>query len=159
MQPDLNEKPNPTVEYSEGGHPSHLTQPDHKESENPRDDCKWDFNVLENLCTLYMIIFIGLWCMGMPSNAIAFISARFPEEAHNSSWIATSALVASAVVSATVGNASDTLDRRSFLLAGCVIGGGGLLVSGLVNSLTMVIGGQVLNSVGSDIGFLSNPLL
>lgn len=149
MAIDLDQKLAPAVEHCEDADPENHTE----------KAFVWTFDVLANLITLYAMIFTSAWATGMPASAIAFIAARFPGEAGMSSWIATSSTVTSAVAVAIIGHMSDTLDRRSFLLFSCAAGGAGMLISGLATSLTMVIGGQVLNGLGIGCGFLSNPLM
>lgn len=148
MADDLLEKSGSAVEHSEA-----------TDSEQPAEKpFKWTFDIIANLGALYMIIFSTSWAQGVPASAIAFIAARFPEQAGLASWIATSSSVTAAVTVAVVGHMSDTLDRRSFLLFGCALGCAGMLVAGLATSLTMVICGQVLTGLGIGCGYLSNPL-
>ena len=112
MSDDLLEKSASAVEHSEA---ANSDQP----AEKP---FKWTFNVMANLGALYMIIFTTSWAQGVPASAIAFIAARFPDEAGLASWTATSSSVTAAVTVAVVGHMSDALDRRSFLLFGCAVG-------------------------------------
>ncbi|KAF7536057.1 hypothetical protein G7Z17_g13096 [Cylindrodendrum hubeiense] len=161
MAADLDDKVlSSTVEHREDDSHNESVQPGTTDVENLNSsDFTWSFNILANLFALYMIILTSSWSTIVPATAIAFIAARFPEDASNAAWIATSSALSSAVAAAFIGNMSDIFDRRSFLLFGCVLGCIGMLIGGRANSLSMVIGGQVLNGLGVGCGFLSNPLI
>ncbi len=64
------------------------------------------------------------------------------------SWIATAAMLASAIVVPIVGKLSDMYGRRPFYIAGLVIFMTGSLLSGFANSFWFLVGARAIQGVG-----------
>ncbi|KAL2839283.1 major facilitator superfamily domain-containing protein [Aspergillus pseudoustus] len=118
-----------------------------------------DANVIGNLFALALTVSAGGWTNIIPQTSIPFIAQRFPEGAGQSAWIATASLVVSAVVQCFVGDLAGVFGRRGFLFFGCACGIAGQLLGGLATSITMLIGGQVLNGLSVASMFLASPLI
>lgn len=132
---------------------------DHPDDEDEEPDFQWNATVLVNLATLIFVYLASIWNYATPSSAIAYIAARFPDETGDAAWIASSVTIVLTVLQCILGDLSDLLGRRQFLLAGCVVGTVGITIGSRATSLKMVIGGQVLNAVGTSCGWLCVPLL
>ncbi|KAL3474480.1 major facilitator superfamily domain-containing protein [Aspergillus californicus] len=135
----------------------HVELPDaaHETSDEP---FAWNFDVISSLVALNAVYFAASWGLVVPTSAIGFIARAFPESASDSAWIAAAVTLPNCVLQAFIGDLSDILDRRWFLLVGALFGICGNLISGRGTGMGMVIGGQVLNGVGLTLDFLAIPL-
>ncbi|RSM08373.1 hypothetical protein CDV31_008185 [Fusarium ambrosium] len=122
------------------------------------EDFRWDLTIYLNLLALMMAYFAATWSLLIPTSCIHFIVEKFPTEGRLAAWIAASTTIPICVIQAFVGDMSDILGRKPFLLVGMVVGVAGSLVSSRATSLIMVIGGQVLNGCGLTLGYLAIPL-
>jgi MFS family permease len=118
----------------------------------------WDRDVILNLVALNMVYFASSWGLVVPSSVIGFIARVFPSQTVDSPWIAAAVSIPNCVLQAFLGDLSDILDRRWFLLVGALSGVCGSLVAARGTDLKMVIAGQVLNGFGVTLGFLAIPL-
>ncbi|KAL2823598.1 major facilitator superfamily domain-containing protein [Aspergillus cavernicola] len=135
----------------------HVELPD-SANEASDEPFAWNFDVIFSLVALNAVYFAASWGLVVPTSAIGFIARAFPESARDSAWIAAAVSLPNCVLQAFIGDLSDILDRRWFLLVGALFGICGNLISGRGTSLGMVIGGQVLNGVGLTLDFLAIPL-
>ncbi|KAH7177119.1 major facilitator superfamily domain-containing protein [Dactylonectria macrodidyma] len=129
-----------------------------KNPNHDAEDFQWDLAIYLNLLALMMCYFASTWSLLVPTSCIHFIVEKFPLEGRLATWIAASTTIPICVIQAFVGDMSDILGRKPFLLIGMVLGLTGSLVSSRATSLIMVIGGQVLNGCGITLGYLSIPL-
>lgn len=134
------------------------TTPTALEANEPTEEFQWDLAIYLNLLALMMCYFASTWSLLIPTSCIHFIVEKFPEEGRLAAWIAASTTIPICVIQAFVGDMSDILGRKPFLLVGMVLGTTGSLVSSRATSLIMVIGGQVLNGCGLTLGYLAIPL-
>ena len=151
-----------SVDYcEEKSHPEAEHQEQAADSAGPdeTEEFKWTIELLLNVLSLCLLIFMLSWTQLVPTSAIPFIAARFPSEANDANWIAIAATVVPAVTTSLIGNLSDIFGRRNFLLFGCAVGCVGLLVAGLARTMIMVIGGQTLCGLAIGCAMLSSPLL
>lgn len=119
---------------------------------------KWDYDVVTNLAAMYTCFFASTLALIAPTSALGFIEKAYPSEASIGIWIAASVTVCDCVLQAFIGDLSDQLGRKPFLVGAMVVGCVGQLISRRASSLTMVIGGQVLSGAGLTCGYLSIPL-
>lgn len=123
-----------------------------------QDAFSWNYDVIASLVALNSLYFAASWALIAPTAVIGFIVQAFPESSSIAAWISASVTIPNCVLQAFVGDLSDILDRRWFLLVGAAFGVIGCLVSSRATSMEMVIGGQVLNGVGLTLDFLAIPL-
>ncbi|KFZ03435.1 hypothetical protein V502_10950 [Pseudogymnoascus sp. VKM F-4520 (FW-2644)] len=132
---------------------------DHSNDEDPTN-FSWDYDVITNLSALYCCYFSSAWAMGVPSSSLAYIMMEYPTSGYTTTtWIAAAPSLVLCALSIFLGDMSDILGRRWFLLTGMASGVTGMLLGGLASSVEMIIAGQVLNGIGLTLGFLSTPLL
>ncbi|OGE55170.1 hypothetical protein PENARI_c005G08212 [Penicillium arizonense] len=118
----------------------------------------WSYDIITNLIALNTVYFAASWALVVPTSAIGFIARVFPEQASDSAWIAAAVTIPNCVLQAFMGDLSDILDRRWFLLVGALFGLCGNLISGRASTMGMVLAGQVLNGVGVTLDYLAIPL-
>jgi MFS family permease len=123
-----------------------------------QDAFSWSYDVIASLVALNALYFAASWALIAPTAVIGFIVQAFPESSNVAAWISASVTIPNCVLQAFIGDLSDILDRRYFLLVGALFGITGTLVSSRATSMEMVIGGQVLNGVGLTLDFLAIPL-
>ncbi|KAL4937794.1 major facilitator superfamily domain-containing protein [Aspergillus oleicola] len=123
-----------------------------------QDAFSWNYDVISSLVALNSLYFAASWGLIAPTAVIGFIVQAYPESSNISAWISASVTIPNCVLQAFIGDLSDILDRRWFLLVGALFGITGCLVSSRATSMEMVIGGQVLNGVGLTLDFLAIPL-
>jgi len=148
------EKPSLHQSEKEPGTPS---DPEHQQPEE--ELFKWDLAICTNLLALFMCYFSSTWGLLVPTSSIAFIVEQFPDGAGKSAWIAAAVSIPNCVLQAFMGELSDILGRKHFLLAGMLLGITGAIVSSRANNVEMIIGGQVLNGCGLTLGYLAIPLV
>ncbi|KAF3106309.1 hypothetical protein TWF103_006403 [Orbilia oligospora] len=144
------------IEFSKGGNAGDT------ENQHPDDDAEefhWNLPIFLNLLALFACYFSSTWALIVPSASIPFIVARFPQQARIAAWIAASVSIPNCVLQALMGELSDILGRKPFLITGMLFGTAGTLISSRANDLEMVIAGQVLNGVGLTLGYLAIPLV
>jgi MFS family permease len=112
-----------------------------------------------NVAALISCYLTSSWGIGVPNSCIGFIVEAFPEGAGKAIWIAGSITISNCVLQSFIGDMSDILGRRGFLLVGQLLAIVGMIISGRANSMNMVIGGQVLNGIGLTLGYLAIPFL
>ncbi|KAF3309630.1 hypothetical protein TWF173_010719 [Orbilia oligospora] len=126
------------IEFSKG------SNADDTENQHPDDGAEefhWNLPIFLNLLALFACYFSSTWALIVPSASIPFIVARFPQQARIAAWIAASVSIPNCVLQAFMGELSDILGRKPFLIT------------------EMVIAGQVLNGVGLTLGYLAIPLV
>ncbi|KAF3255005.1 hypothetical protein TWF217_006707 [Orbilia oligospora] len=144
------------IEFSKGSNAGDT------ENQHPDDDAEefhWNLPIFLNLLALFACYFSSTWALIVPSASIPFIVARFPQQARIAAWIAASVSIPNCVLQAFMGELSDILGRKPFLITGMLFGTAGTLISSRANDLEMVIAGQVLNGVGLTLGYLAIPLV
>ncbi|KAF3289615.1 hypothetical protein TWF970_003385 [Orbilia oligospora] len=144
------------IEFSKG------SNADDTENQHPDDGAEefhWNLPIFLNLLALFACYFSLTWALIVPSASIPFIVARFPQQARIAAWIAASVSIPNCVLQAFMGELSDILGRKPFLITGMLFGTAGTLISSRANDLEMVIVGQVLNGVGLTLGYLAIPLV
>ncbi|TQB72678.1 hypothetical protein MPDQ_006543 [Monascus purpureus] len=115
----------------------------------------WNFALTSNLGALMCCSFTSTWILGTPSSVIRHITTSFPEDANISIWIAASVTVGNCVLQGFTRDLSDQFSLKLPLPTGMPIGLAGSLIAGRALSMGMVIGGQVLNSIGLILGYLA----
>lgn len=153
---DASEAEKHQVEHSEARE-SASSDPTVNDTSN-QDAFAWNYDVIATLVALNSLYFAASWGLIAPTAVIGFIVRAFPESSNVAAWISASVTIPNCVLQAFIGDLSDILDRRWFLLVGALFGITGTLVSGRATSMEMVIGGQVLNGVGLTLDFLAIPL-
>lgn len=139
---------------------AHTETIDNYSNDEEPTNFSWDYDVITNLSALYSCYFASAWAMGVPSSSLAYIMMEYPMYGYTTTtWIAAAPSLVLCVLSIFLGDMSDILGRRWFLLAGMASGVVGMLLGGLATSVNMIIAGQVLNGIGLTLGFLSTPLL
>jgi EmrB/QacA subfamily drug resistance transporter len=96
---------------------------------------------------LMMGMFVAAISQTIVSPALPIIVAELGGMEHYS-WLATSAMLASAVVVPIVGKMSDLYGRRPFYIAGLVVFMLGAVLSGLATSFWWLVGARVLQGIG-----------
>lgn len=94
----------------------------------------------------------------VPSGSIGFIVQAFPSGASKSIWIAAAVTIPNCVLQSFIGDLSDHIGRKGFLLGGMVFGLIGSLVTSRAKNIEMTIGGQVPSGVSLTIGYMAIPL-
>lgn len=92
-------------------------------------------------------MFVAAISQTIVSPALPIIVAELGGMAHYS-WLATSAMLASAVVVPVVGKLSDLYGRRPFYIAGLVLFMVGAVLSGLAQDFWWLVGARVLQGLG-----------
>jgi MFS family permease len=142
----------------------HVDVEEHTTSSSAIDDLAideefvWSYDVITNLIALNAVYFAASWALVVPTSAIGFIARVFPENASDSPWIAAAVTIPNCILQAFLGDLSDILDRRWFLLVGTLFGLCGNLVAGRATGMDMVLAGQVLNGIGVTLDYLAIPL-
>ncbi|KAK6501599.1 hypothetical protein TWF481_009434 [Arthrobotrys musiformis] len=144
------------IEFSHGSNGSDAEK---QHSEDGTEEFRWSVPIFLNLLALFACYFSSTWALIVPNASIPFIVAKFPQQARIAAWVAASVSIPNCVLQAFMGELSDILGRKPFLITGMVFGTAGTLVSSRANDLEMVIAGQVLNGIGLTLGYLAIPLV
>ncbi|EGX52122.1 hypothetical protein AOL_s00043g512 [Orbilia oligospora ATCC 24927] len=144
------------IEFSKG---SNADDTENQHPDGGAEEFHWNLPIFLNLLALFACYFSSTWALIVPSASIPFIVARFPQQARIAAWIAASVSIPNCVLQAFMGELSDILGRKPFLITGMLFGTAGTLISSRANDLEMVIAGQVLNGVGLTLGYLAIPLV
>ncbi|KAL3458842.1 major facilitator superfamily domain-containing protein [Aspergillus heterothallicus] len=145
-------------------------EPLHVERVRPNDDeddddgdaasdqsYEWNLDVCLNLAGPYLTNFSATWQMIALPMSLAFINEAFPTETHRTAWVASVTGLCQCVICFFVGELSDILGRRWFIISACVSMSVGGFIAGRATSVDMIIGGQVIAGIGGGIAFLANP--
>ncbi|KAK6348267.1 hypothetical protein TWF718_006074 [Orbilia javanica] len=155
----MEEKKEPQqIEFSQGSNASDAEK-QHPDADDDAPEFHWNLPIFLNLLALFACYFSSTWALIVPNASIPFIVARFPQQARIAAWIAASVSIPNCVLQAFMGELSDILGRKPFLITGMIFGTAGTLVSSRANDLEMVIAGQVLNGIGLTLGYLAIPLV
>ncbi|KAF3111031.1 hypothetical protein TWF706_000474 [Orbilia oligospora] len=128
------------IEFSKGGNAGDT------ENQHPDDDAEefhWNLPIFLNLLAPFACYFSSTWALIVPSASIPFIVARFPQQARIAAWIAASVSILNCVLQAFMGELSDILGRKPFLITGMLFGTAGTLISSRANDLEMGIAGII----------------
>ncbi|KIW95963.1 uncharacterized protein Z519_03029 [Cladophialophora bantiana CBS 173.52] len=125
----------------------------------PQPKFKWTFTVYANLAALYFTYTAGAWAQIVPAFSVIDLQRLWPDQAGLATWVVTSASVAACVLTLFVGNFSDLLGRRYFMIAANSIGIAGCLVASRATSTAMAIGGNAISGVALGLSYLAVPML
>lgn len=140
---------------SQGGSHDHVetTAPDEEEA------IYWDSTTWINLTALCFADFSATFSITLVPSAIAYIVARFPEDAGIAAWIASAMTMVAAILVLPFGEFVDIFGRKKTLLVLFALGFIGMMIAGRASSLKMVIVGQAFNGLGLSATYIILPVI
>ncbi|KIW77167.1 hypothetical protein Z517_09613 [Fonsecaea pedrosoi CBS 271.37] len=128
-------------------------------NEDPENtEFRWTLPVFTNLFALYITWFVATFGNSAYASSLAYVARRFPESASQVGWVSTGPYVVATVLMVPVGEVSDLIGRKLFVMICLALSTVGALVAGRADSFGMIIGGQTLQGFGLVLCYLPGPL-